>query len=284
MEAEERGGSVFVTGVRHFAPSHTFDCGQCFRWDAERDGSYTGVAYGRVVNVSVQGGTVEIKNTNAADFNKIWKKYFDFCQNYDIIKNSLSHDEVVARAMACGWGIRILRQDLWETLVSFILSANNNIRRIKGIIGRLCEMYGQPLNYAGKTCYTFPSCGGLSGITAVDLAPLRAGYRAGYIVDAVNSFPHLDLETIRSGPLDKARRELMRVRGVGPKVADCILLFGAGRTDAFPVDVWIKRVMDESYGGFCNNREAERFAEERFGAYAGYAQQYLFYYRRGSSV
>lgn len=280
MQVRETPEGVLLTDVEHFSPAHTFDCGQCFRWDIQRDGSYTGVAYDRVVNVSAEGGRVEIKNTTLQDYHTIWKNYFDFSYNYDIMKQSLSQDAMLKQAIAFGWGIRILRQEPWECLLSFIISANNNIHRIRDIVRRLCELFGSVLYYNGEQYYTFPTRRQLDGVSVEDLRPLNAGFRDKYLVDAVCRFDSLNLEVIQSGPLDDARRELMRIKGVGPKVADCVLLFGAGRFDTFPVDVWVRRVMDECYGGFATNREVVEFSEKRFGAYAGFAQQYLFYYRR----
>lgn len=285
MKITETSGAIVLEDIKDFELPHIFECGQCFRWDMLEDGSYVGIAEGKAVKIYKSDSTVTIKNTTKEDFEKFWRNYLDLDFDYGSLKQSLSKDKVLASAIKSGEGIRILNQNLWECIVSFIISANNNIPRIKGIIKTFCENFGEEIMLEGEKHYTFPSAERLSGITAEDLKPLRAGYRDKYIIDAiekVNSHA-VDLELIKSAPYEEAKREILKIKGVGNKVADCILLFGAGKKNAFPVDVWIKRVMETLYKDEMNGCDIASFAKERFGEYGGYAQQYLFYHMREMS-
>lgn len=272
-----------ISGIKDFDPSHTFQCGQCFRWEQNPDGSFEGVAMGKAVRIAKKDDSILIQNTDEKDVKDLWTKYLDLDRDYGQIKEMYKKDPYVSRAMEFGGGIRILNQDMFECLVSFIISAQNQIPRIKKIVSLLCEKYGKKITLWDKAMYTFPSAKELYGIEAGDLDFLRAGYRAPYIADAVNSVAkgHVCLEDIRQMPYPDAKRQIMTLRGVGPKVADCILLFGAGKSEAFPVDVWVQRTMRSLYlGENATNREIEVRARELFGSYAGFAQQYLFYYAR----
>lgn len=265
---------------KHFYPLHTFECGQCFRWREEGDKSYTGVAYGRVINARKNGDKLIINNAPAADYENIWKRYFDIERDYGKIKTALSFDKTLRTAMDYGWGIRILRQEFFECLISFIISANNNIPRIQGIIERFSQKYGEKIVYNGKRYHAFPDPFRLEGIEEGDLAFLKAGYRAKYIANAVKSFQKGEIieEEIESMPLSLARKTLCGVSGVGPKVADCVLLFSFGRLGAFPVDVWVKRAMRDIYG--LEEKKAAEGGAKLFGDLSGIAQQYLFYWKR----
>lgn len=282
MKIAEKGNAVFLEGVKDFEPAHIFDCGQCFRWEVSSDGSYTGVANGRAVNILKDSDRVIIKNTTKAEFESFWSKYLDFDFDYGELKKRLSSDKVMATAIKSGEGIRILNQDLWECIISFIISANNNIPRIKGIIKNFCTRFGDELDFDGEKLYTFPDAGSLWGITPDDLSPLRAGYRDKFLIDSIEKVnrKEVDLCFVKDAPYDEAKREIMKIKGVGNKVADCILLFGAGKKNAFPVDVWIKRVMETLYKDEVKDMDISSFAKERFGEFGGYAQQYLFYHMR----
>ena len=269
--------------IKSFDPEAIFTCGQCFRWHMESDGSFTGVANGRVLNVKRCGEEVTFNGCSGADFEKTWRKYFDLDRDYEKIKYDLSQNAALKSAVEYGGGIRILRQEFFETLLSFIISANNNIPRIQGIIEKMSRLWGEKICFCGKEYYTFPKPAALSGICAGDLAPLRAGYRASYIEKTVKSYADGEVvfEELCRMPTDKARRSLMSLCGVGPKVADCILLFSLGRFDVFPTDVWVKRVMRELFG--CEEKNACAAGQKMFGENAGIAQQYLFYERREKS-
>jgi N-glycosylase/DNA lyase len=273
---------ITISGIQDLDLLQTFICGQCFRWIPEADGSFSGVAGGRSVNVSLSGGRLIIEATSndaGAGDAAFWRNYFDLDTDYGALKERLGGDAVLKKAIEYGGGRCILRQDLFECIISFIISANNNITRISGIIERLSDMFGEA---TGGGRRAFPSLPRLYGVTAAELAPLRAGYRAGYIEKTVKLLAdgEVSLEKIRSLPFYEARREIMRLPGVGPKVADCARLFGDGRLMAFPADVWVGRVMAEMYGGA--KGDAARMGRERFGELAGLAQQYLFYWRRNA--
>ena len=272
--------SIEIVSVDNFDPEQIFTCGQCFRWYEQPDHSYTGVAHGKVINVAKRGENVILNNVTEEDYLNIWKNYFDLDRDYKAIKSNLSDDKILRTALSYGSGIRILRQDFFEALISFIISANNNIPRIQGIINRFSELYGEKILSDGKIYFSFPKPENLRGISEANLASIRSGYRAKYIVNTVNSFLNgeIDPESISKMPVLEAQKALCKVSGVGPKVADCILLFSFGRFDAFPTDVWVKRVMAELYG--CSEKDARTTGYRLFGENAGIAQQYLFYWRR----
>ncbi|MDD7516047.1 DNA-3-methyladenine glycosylase family protein [Ruminococcus flavefaciens] len=248
----------------------TLDCGQAFRWKkipSDFMCTYEGAFLNDRLTVSqTDKGSFIFHNTDENDFISKWINYFDFETDYSELKRIFSEDETLSKACSFAGGIRLLKQNSWECLISFIISQNNNIPRIKGIIDRLCE------HYHGK----FPDCEKLSAETAESLSYLRSGFRAKYIEDAAQKTANgtLDLSTVSKMPIDEARAALKQIKGVGPKVAECVLLFGMYRTEAFPIDVWIKRVLAEYYpNGF------PKFAEK----HAGIAQQYLFHYIRSIS-
>lgn len=263
--------------IQDFNLDHIFDCGQCFRWDRQYDGSYTGIAMNRVVNMKFEEpeGRLIIENCTEKDFENIWKPYLDLDRDYGKIKKTLmSADNVMPRAIEFGSGIRILRQDLWETILSFIISQNNNIPRIKGCINRLSSLCGKYVEtFNGNEYYAMPSARTLSKMTTDDLAPVRLGYRASYIIESA--------KTVVKNGLPQNQRQLLALHGVGPKVANCISLFGMGRYESFPVDIWVKKVMNFFYNiPEKNMGEMTKYAKIHFGEFSGFAQQYLFYYMR----
>ncbi|MGN1089785.1 MAG: DNA glycosylase [Huintestinicola sp.] len=252
----------------HLSLDETLDCGQAFRWEAVPSDcfrTYKGFFKGLPLTVSETEygkGEFLFHNVSEEDFLNIWLDYFDLNTDYGELKRRFSEDETLSRACDFAGGIRILKQDAEECLISFILSQNNNIPRIKGIIGRLCEMYGG-----------FPDFEQLRGVTAEELAPLRAGFRAKYIEDCVKRVTggELVIADIVKMPTAEAQKALMTVKGIGPKVAMCVLLFGMYKTDAYPVDVWIKRV---------NERFYPNGLPQCVKGVEGIAQQYLFHYIR----
>lgn len=252
-----------------FDLKQTFLCGQCFRWSQTENGGFSGIAMGRRLELFQNGSEITIRGISEEDI-PLWRSYFDLDTDYSAYIKKFSADETLRAACAHSPGIRILRQEPFETLISFIISQNNNIPRISGIIGRLCENFGEKLSGGG---YAFPTAKKLSGITPDDLAPLRAGFRARYIADAVEKVNSgaVDFDRIAALPLDEARESLKLIVGVGDKVADCVLLFGFHKLDAFPKDVWIKRIMAEYYPN--GLPDCTKGAE-------GIAQQYLFDYIR----
>ncbi|MGN1127100.1 MAG: DNA-3-methyladenine glycosylase family protein [Ruminococcus sp.] len=272
MDYSYKDGTIVVKNVTSLDLGETLDCGQSFRWRENGDGSFTGVAYGKLVTVSLVNGDLHIENTTQQDFENIWREYFDLDLDYDNIRSSIGEiHPVLKEASAYAPGIRILRQEPWEALCTFIISQNNNIKRIKGIVDRLCTTFGEKI---GETdFYTFPTAETLSKLTPDDLAPLRAGFRNKYIIDASKKVANgeVDLEKCKEIPYDDARTELCKIKGVGNKVADCTLLFGMHRIEAFPIDVWMRRAMEKLFPNMTG---------EDFGEYAGIAQQYIFHYAR----
>ncbi len=248
----------------------TFECGQCFRWNRQSDGAYIGVAMGYPARVEVIDGEVYI-TSDAPD--ELWREYFDMETDYDAVSESFT-GEYLERCRDFGRGIRILRQEPWETLCSFIISQCNNITRIKGIVARFSELYGERIDFEGKSLYTFPTAEVIAQKTVSELAPLRCGYRAEYIINAAKkvSGGELDLEALKKCDYRTAIKELRTLYGVGEKVANCVVLFGLGHMEAFPIDVWMKRALKEHF--------PKDFDPSSLGNYAGLAQQYIFYYAR----
>ena len=282
MEVTGLSDGVCIKGVKDFYPEHIFECGQAFRWD--REGSaYIGVVGSRVVGLLFDEGNIVINNTTKEEYELFWKYYFDMDRDYGEIKSILSRDPVVKKAAKFGWGIRILNQDPWETLISFIISANNNISRFRRIIKNLSRRYGSRLVWNGREFFSFPESDALANASIDELIDCGCGYRARYIKETAGMVyrGEIDLNGLKDVPYAQAHKELLACPGVGPKVADCILLFSCGKGEAFPVDVWIKRVMQHFYPGHSeSSKDIRRFVEDRFGRLAGFAQQYLYYYAR----
>lgn len=266
--------NIYINGIEEFDLPHTLDCGQAFRWKCDENGLWSGVAGDKFLSLEkLKDGTVVLYNTSVTEFNDFWRDYFDLDRDYEKIREILSQNETLKAACDYSYGIRILNQQPFETLCSFIISQNNNIGRIKGIIERLCEGFGEEKN----GYYAFPTPEKMATLTVDDLAPLRSGFRAKYLVDAAQKIAsgEVNLNNLKNLPLDDARAELMKIKGVGPKVADCALLFSHRQDRAFPKDVWIKRAMDTLFGG-----ELPKIAED----YAGIAQQYIFFYARDTKL
>lgn len=264
MDYMKNGGDILVK-TPDLDLDETLDCGQAFRWErigSGADCTYRGFMLNTPLTVSAEKDFFRFRDTDEETFQKVWIPYFDLDTDYTEIKKLLSEDGTLAKACSYAGGIRLLRQDSWEALCSFIISQNNNIPRIKGIIGRLCELYGG-----------FPSFEQMKGVQPDGLAPLRAGFRAKYITDCVEKLNggEIVIDEVKKLPVDEARKVLMTIKGVGPKVADCALLYGMYRIDCVPMDVWMKRVMEQFY--------PEGFPEFVL-PYAGIAQQYLFHYMR----
>ncbi len=286
MNIEIKNKNLIISDIKDFNLDHIFECGQCFRWNKEPDGSYIGVAMGKALKISQTASSVTLYDTSKEDFENIWYNYFDMNNDYGIIKSTLSSDKILKEAISYGGGIRILNQDLWECVVSFIISASNNIPRIKKIINSLCELYGDKIEYLGNTYYTFPSSEKIYSLNLDDLAPIKAGFRDKYILSAAKLFHEgMCIDTFKNLTYYDAKKELMKIKGIGNKVADCILLFGLSKRNSFPIDVWIKRVVEYCYFTSPQSiREIEKFSLEKFGSLGGYAQQYLFFYARENKI
>lgn len=278
MKAEFKGNQTTLTGVCDFDLKHIFDCGQCFRFDWTESG-IEGVALGGYLRVVQEGDTVTLRPCTEADYRNKWEHFFDFGRDYGCLFGDA--DGVLQQSLECAFGLRILNQQPFETLISFIISANNNVGRIRGIVRRLCEAFGRPFTFEGKTYFDFPTPHALANADEANLAGVGAGYRADYIRGAAKMIAEgFDLEALRSMEYAEAKRELMRLPGVGPKVADCVLLFSLGHSCAFPADVWIKRALLRHYDFKGNDKQTAAFALKTFGPHAGIAQQYLFFWMR----
>ena len=279
-----------LKNAKSFELKDIFDCGQCFRWNKESDESYTGVFKQNVINVKKQGQDVYFKGICSGDIKNVVTYYFDLERDYENIKKILSKVDInMKTSIEYGKGIRILNQDLWETIISFIISANNNIPRIKGIIEKLSKTYGNEIIWNNNKYYTFPSVNQLKDVTIEQYRKLGLGFRDIRLYETTQMIlnKEIDLEYLKEEKDTlKVREELLKLSGVGPKVADCILLFSElKRFDVFPIDVWVRRVMYDLYIKEENEekvskKKIENLAKEKFGNLSGIAQQYLFYWRR----
>lgn len=299
---------VILEGLKNFDIKQILECGQCFRWDKISDTNYIIVAYGRVIEVLQEGDKATIYNSNEEDFNNIWINYFDLERDYDEIKTELAKDEILQKSVDFGYGIRILNQDPFEMLISFIISARNSIPSIKKTVKKICEAWGERIEYKGVEYYTFPTPKAIKEATLEDIQGTGASFRSKYIVDTIKNVneaievkedmennpdkyserPEIldfDLEYIKSLNDDECHVALQKFMGVGAKVADCIMLFSMAKHSAFPVDVWIKRAMIYFYvAPDVSLNKMRVFARDKFGAYSGMAQQYLFYYARENKI
>ena len=279
-----------LRNVKSFELRDIFECGQCFRWNKQEDGSYTGVFKNNVLNVKKNKDEIIFEGICENEIQQTVENYFDLNRNYEKIKEQLSKiDQNMKKSIEYGNGIRILNQDLWETIISFIISANNNIPRIKGIIERLSEKYGDEIKYKGNKYYTFPTPEQLKNVTVEEYRKLGLGFRDIRLYETTKMIlnKQVDIENMKNNPNTiEVREELLKLSGVGPKVADCILLFSdLKRFEVFPIDVWVRRVMNDLYiknedETKVNKKQIEKIANEKFGDLAGLAQQYLFYWRR----
>ena len=279
-----------IKDIKSFELKDIFDCGQCFRWNEQEDGSYTGVFGENVLNVNKKNNEIIFKGICKENIKQTVEKYFDLNRNYENIKDKLSKiDENMKKSIEYGRGIRILNQDLWETIISFIISANNNIPRIKGIIERLSKKYGKEIEWKGNKYYTFPTAEELRDVTVQEYRELGLGFRDIRLYETTHMIldKKINIEEMQKNPNTmEVREQLLSLSGVGPKVADCILLFSTlKRFEVFPIDVWVRRVMNDLYihnpdETKVNKKEIEKIAKEKFGNLAGLAQQYLFYWRR----
>lgn len=269
--------NLHIKKPSNFNLNDIFSCGQCFRFNRidNNNNIYCGVAFSKYLKVEQTSDSLVFYNTTQEDFDNIWQGFFDLSTDYGKIIDTFCDDEHLYKAANTYSGIRILRQEMWETLLSFIISQNNNIPRIKGIIENISKKYGTPIGeFDGQMRYSFPTPEVLFNAGVDEIFALKTGFRAKYIFDAAKKVyqNEINLEEILKMNTQDAMQELMKIKGVGPKVALCTLLFGFGKHDAFPVDVWVKKVLSKYY--------SEKPSIHFEGQNAGIAQQYLFYYER----
>lgn len=280
MKITETNKGILLTEQDSFNIGQILECGQCFRFERIEEGHYKITAKNRVLYIKQDGDGILFYPCNKEDFENIWYNYFDLGTDYSEIKAVLSADRVLKEAAAFGSGIRLLNQEPFECLISFIISQNNRIPMIQKVIGNISERWGEK---AGDD-FLFPTLERLKDSDGISLTECKTGFRHKYITDCLEKLSRgeISLEALKNTDTVTAKEELMKIKGVGSKVADCVLLFSFGRREVFPTDVWIKRVMEYFYfdGKETPVKEIHSFAYEKWGAFAGYAQQYLFYYAR----
>ena len=292
---------IVIEDVKNFRLKHIFECGQIFRFEEIAENHYIVIAFGKLIEVKEDGSNIIIYNTTEKEVNEIWIKYFDLDRDYSTIKQELSKDTLLKQSIEFGYGVRILNQDPFEMLLSFIISARNNIPSIKKTVNKISIKWGKEIEYKGKIYHQFPNILQIKDATLEEIQETGASFRSKYILDTIkNVYSAIDkkLETshedavlkynlnyIKSLNDDECHSALQEFKGVGAKVADCIMLFSMEKTSAFPVDVWVKRAMIHFYGAEDSSLNKIRiFGRNKFGKLAGFAQQYLFYYARENKI
>lgn len=295
MNIYSRDKNLLIDGVEDFDIEDVLECGQCFHFSKLEDKEYEILAYDRYLRVKqeiMEDGITKrlvLFDTSSEDYEMIWRNYFDMDRDYRSLKSTIvSMDERLSDAVCAKQGIRILHQDFFETLISFIISQNKQIPHIKQIVHTISERFGECITLAdGRKVYSFPDVERMYAVTEEELRTCKVGFRAPYIRNAVEKVysGEITKEKLVMLNVDEARQLLMTIKGVGEKVANCVLLFGLGFTDVFPVDVWMKRIMENMYFDSETKKDViERFAMDKFGEYAGFAQQYLFFYGRENGI
>ena len=273
MQVIFEDGQTRLKGVEHFDLAATLDCGQAFRFEQEEPGRWRGIIGRREITLFHDGKDILLSPCTRADYEGFYENYFDLKTDYSAIQRALSKDRYVGRGIAYAPGLRILNQDPYETVISFLISQNNNIKRIKRIIQNLAQRAGERL----ASGHAFPTTEALAGLEEEELLALGTGYRAKYILGTARRLAEgFCLESLRDMPYQAAKEQLMTLPGVGPKVADCILLFSLGHRESFPVDTWVKKALCNIYPECCA-KDAQKVMMEKFGNLAGYANHYLFH-------
>ena len=277
MKFKEFDDYIEVFELSDFNVKQTLECGQIFRYKVQ-DFGYTVYSLNHKADIYCHEDSVKIYTKDK----KYFIKYFDFYTNYDKIKSSLGVEPILKSSIDYGYGIRILNSDPLEMLISFIISQNNNIPRIRAIIEKICEAYGDNMG----DYFAFPRLEQLKKIPLKFFTDIKCGYRDKYLFDTISRIgDEIDIEKIKDLNTADARRELCKFKGVGRKVADCVLLFGYHKTDVFPTDTWIIQAYNKIYNKECTNAVAiSDYFLKKFGDLAGFAQQYLFYQMRESSL
>jgi N-glycosylase/DNA lyase len=303
MRYEEKNGNTYISDLRDFSLAQTMECGQCFHFVKLAEDEYGLVAGHKFLHARQDGDVLCLFDTGLKDAQGFWTDYFDLNRDYGAIKSELlGGDGKLTEAVETMWGVRILNQEFFETLISFIISQNKQIPHIKQIVATLSRLYGEKLaeiemppsmctdngkkgNSASDGVlefYAFPTVEQMKNVTVEDLQACKTGFRAPYIYDAVSRVAagEFDANALKAMSVDDCNESLIHIKGVGAKVANCVSLFGLGHREAFPVDVWIKRIVEQLYfdGQEMSVEKIGQFGCSRFGEYGGYAQQYLFYY------
>lgn len=285
MTIKEQNGNTIIYGLQDFKLSQTLECGQCFHFSKIDDEEYYVAALNRLLRIKQENDMLIFCGESMEEVRSVWIKYFDLDRDYSEIKRRLmSMDDRLNNAINDMWGVRLLNQDFFETLISFIISQNQQIPRIKQIVTNLSQTCGRQLS---GNFYAFPDAKSILSIGEEGVRACKAGFRSAYIIDACEKFEQgmFNEEKLRKMSYVECIEALKQIRGVGDKVANCVALFSLGHRSAFPIDVWIKRIMESIY--FEEETPVsviQTFANEHFGKYGGYAQQYLFYYARENSI
>ena len=294
---------ILIEEVKNLKLKQTFECGQCFRFDKISDTNYVTVAFERVIELEEDGDNIRIYNSTEEDVRNIWINYFDLNRDYSSIKEELAKDELLKKCVEFGHGIRILNQDPFEILISFIISARNSIPSIMKTINKISAKWGREIEYKGKIYHAFPTIEQIKDASLEEIQDTGASFRSKYIIDTISNvyrsymakkegnlekieeLRKYDLEYIKSLNDDECHTALQEFKGVGAKVADCIMLFSMEKYSAFPVDVWVKRAMIYFYDAEDASLNKIRiFARNKFKELSGFAQQYLFYYARENKI
>jgi len=277
--------TIILKNIRYFDIEQTLESGQCFRWEKIDEKQYIGCAYNRVIKIGQINNDIYIDNSNEKDMKNIWTKYFDLNRDYGKMQKILAQDETLKKAIAYANGIHILQQQPFETLITYIVSANNNIPRIKGIVKKMCVDIGTKIELKKNIYYTFPTAEKLAFTTKENIDKYKAGFRGPYISKTAKMIYEnkYDFKKLQEMSYEQAKTSLKQFIGVGDKVADCVLLFTGIKTESFPVDVWVKRVMEKLYFKKETSLvEINKYGVEKFDKYAGFANTYLFYYIRNN--
>lgn len=289
MNTIEVNGNIIIEGVQDFHIGQTLECGQCFRFEQLQEREYILTAKERILRIGQKEDKIIFYDINLLEYENIWQTYFDLDRDYGLIKKKLlEKDKKLKEAMDAKYGVHILNQDFFEMLITFIISQNKQIPHIKQIIETLSVRYGEYIDSVeGKRYYSFPTVERLSMVTEEEFRDCKVGFRAPYLVDACKKVKEGLVTEELLGTMNDydAYKNLISIKGVGEKVANCVLLFGLSRREAFPVDVWVKRVIENLYFHKETKKEViQEFAKQQFGEYGGYAQQYLFYYARDKKM
>lgn len=281
--------NIIIEELNDFDLEQTLECGQCFRFEKLMNHEYIIVAHHKILRIKQNGMSIILYDTSLHDFETIWKEYFDLERNYNEIKSwLLSKDDKLKDSIHEKNGVRILNQDFFEILITFIISQNKQIPHIKQIVEILSQKYGEPIGTVNnKTYYSFPDVQRLSKVSEEEFRECKVGFRARYIVDACKKVANgeIDEKSLRVLESNHILEKLLTIKGVGEKIANCVLLFGLSRRESFPIDVWVKRIMEKIYFEKETKKEIiQEYAKEHFGEYGGYAQQYLFYYARDQKL
>ncbi len=285
MKVHSEKNNIIVSDLQDFLLSQTLECGQCFHFIKNDEEDYSISAMGKYLHICQKEDSLIFYNTTKEEYDSIWENYFDLKRDYGEIKKALlAKDNSLREAIEAMWGVRILNQDFFETLISFIISQNQQIVRIKQIVAAVSQKCGTPLE---NEMYAFPDADAILAAGVDKIKECKAGFRSPYIIDACEKFKSdiVSEKALLEMDYESCIENLKLIKGVGDKVANCVALFSLSKRNAFPIDVWIKRVMESIYfDGDTPIPQIQKLAKERFGEYGGYAQQYLFYYGKVNEI